>query len=114
MNTLNTTNSIAYRPLKGAYKIVVALFSPLYCCFRIFLLFSLLLNTGCTDRNEVKVIGKNFLDEVSILQNLVFTFNHSVFPENQLDQLDYTQFVSFEQVIPGIFKLTVTIELVFS
>lgn len=114
MNTLNTTNSIAYRPLKGAYKIVVALFSPLYCCFRISLLFSLLLNTGCTDRNEVKVIGKNFSDEVSTLQNLVFTFNHSVWPENQLDQWDSTQYVTFEPAIPGKFKWTAPNELVFS
>ncbi len=68
----------------------------------------------CSDRNEVRVIGKNFGEEVGNLQNLVFSFNQNLWPEHLLGVWDSTRFISFEPKLEGKFKWTAPNELVFS
>ncbi len=68
----------------------------------------------CSDRNEVRVIGKNFGEEVGNLQNLVFSFNQNLWPEHLLGVWDSTRFISFEPELSGKFKWTAPNELVFS
>ena len=70
--------------------------------------------SGCSDRKEVKVIGKNFGEEVETLQNLVFSFNRNLWPEHLLGTWDSTRFISFEPEMNGKFKWTAPNELVFS
>ncbi|GAA4445878.1 alpha-2-macroglobulin family protein [Ravibacter arvi] len=69
---------------------------------------------ACTDRKEVKVIGKNFDGEVKTLQNLVFTFNREIWPEGRLESWDSTRLVVFEPDIPGRFRWSAPNELIFS
>lgn len=64
--------------------------------------------------NEVNVVGRNFGDEVQQTQNLTFTLNKNVGPENALDEWDSTQYVRFVPAVRGKFKWTAPNELVFS
>ncbi len=67
----------------------------------------------CTHPNRVQIVGKNFKDEVSLTQNLVFTFNKDLVPESNLDAWDSTRYILFEPAIKGKFKWTAANELVF-
>lgn len=64
--------------------------------------------------NELTVVGRNFGDEVQQTQNLTFTFNKNVGPENALDEWDSTQYVRFKPAVHGKFKWAAPNELVFS
>lgn len=79
-----------------------------------FIILICIVFTRCSDRNEVRVIGKNFGEEVGNLQNLVFSFNRNLWPEHLLGVWDSTRFVSFEPKLEGKFKWTAPNELVFS
>jgi uncharacterized protein YfaS (alpha-2-macroglobulin family) len=72
------------------------------------------LMSGCSSLNEIRVTGKNFSDEISQSQNLVFTFNKDLVPESQLNTWDSTQYVRFEPSVRGKFKWTAPNELIFS
>ncbi|GAB3687742.1 alpha-2-macroglobulin [Spirosoma flavus] len=78
--------------------------------------FPLLVLLGCSrlSFNEVTVVGRNFDDEVQQTQNLTFTFNKNVGPENGLDEWDSTQYVRFKPAMRGKFKWSAPNELVFS
>jgi uncharacterized protein YfaS (alpha-2-macroglobulin family) len=68
----------------------------------------------CSDSREVKVIGKNFGDEVSTQQNLVITFNQNLWSEQKLEVWEDTEFLRFEPALSGKFRWTAANELVFS
>ncbi|AQG81173.1 alpha-2-macroglobulin family protein [Spirosoma montaniterrae] len=67
--------------------------------------------------NEVNVVGRNFGDEVQQTQNLTFTFNKNVGPDEKngaLGEWDSTQYVRFKPAVRGKFRWTAPNELVFS
>ncbi|GAB2795687.1 hypothetical protein GCM10027275_46120 [Rhabdobacter roseus] len=80
----------------------------------VFVAFGLFEGLGCSSLNEIRLVGKNFTDEVQQSQNLVFTFNKDLVQESRLDVWDSTQYVRFEPAVPGQFKWTAANELVFS
>lgn len=69
---------------------------------------------SCSSLNEVKIAGTNFKEEIGQSQNLVFTFNKDLVPENQLNDWDSTQYINFEPAVRGKFKWSAPNELVFS
>ena len=64
--------------------------------------------------NDITVVGRNFGDVVQQTQNLTFTFNKNVGPENQLGNWETTEYVKFVPAVKGGFKWTAPNELVFS
>ncbi|WP_234736561.1 alpha-2-macroglobulin family protein [Tellurirhabdus bombi] len=74
----------------------------------------LLLLTTCSHLNSVHVVGRNFEDEVSQTQNLVFTFNKDLVSKGRIGVWDSTQYIHFEPAIRGKFKWVDENELVFS
>jgi uncharacterized protein YfaS (alpha-2-macroglobulin family) len=82
--------------------------------FSIFLFFSTLFLTQCGKLNEIRVVGRNFEDEINLAQNLVFTFNKDIVPESELNSWESTKFVEFIPAVAGKFKWTAPNELIFS
>ncbi|MFD2932421.1 alpha-2-macroglobulin family protein [Spirosoma flavum] len=80
----------------------------------VFLLPFFLFQCSRLSFNEVSVVGRNFGDEVQQTQNLTFTFNKNVGPENQFGDWDSTQYIHFIPAVRGKFKWTAPNELVFS
>ncbi|KAA6439592.1 alpha-2-macroglobulin family protein [Dyadobacter flavalbus] len=78
------------------------------------LAFVSLLLGSCSSVNEVRVSGTNFTNEISQSQNLIFTFNKDLVPQNELNNWDSTQYIAFEPAVRGKFKWTAPNELVFS
>ncbi|WP_128547903.1 Ig-like domain-containing alpha-2-macroglobulin family protein [Larkinella soli] len=74
----------------------------------------LLFSTCSRLSNDVRVISRNFEDEVARTQNLVFTFSKDLVPAGRLNAWDSTRYVSFEPAIAGKYKWTAPNELVFS
>ncbi len=79
--------------------------------------------------NDVRVVGRNFDDEVQQTQNLTFTFNKNVGPrldgpgldgpglddaETRVSEWDSTQYIRFIPAVRGKFKWTAPNELIFS
>ncbi len=79
-----------------------------------FSLLMVLAASRCTSLREVRIIGTNFSEEVTLSQNLVFTFNKNIWPETGLEEWDSTGYLTFEPAIRGRFKWTAPNELVFS
>lgn len=77
-------------------------------------LLLVLLVSACSRFGDLRVISKNFDDEVGLTQNLVFTFNKELVSKGQIGTWDSTQYVRFEPAIPGKYKWTAGNELVFS
>lgn len=69
---------------------------------------------SCSSLNEIRLAGTNFSEEINQSQNLVFTFNKDLVPENQLNRWDSTQYITFEPGVKGKFKWTAPNELIFS
>jgi uncharacterized protein YfaS (alpha-2-macroglobulin family) len=78
------------------------------------LLFPTLLLTQCGKLNEIRVVGRNFEDEINLAQNLVFTFNKDIVSESELNSWESTKFVEFIPAVAGKFKWTAPNELIFS
>jgi alpha-2-macroglobulin len=78
------------------------------------LLILLLTDWGCSSFNEIRLVGKNFTDEVQLSQNLVFTFSKDLVQESRVGIWDSTQYVKLEPAVRGKFKWTAPNELVFS
>lgn len=78
--------------------------------------FSLLttLFLSCGKLNEIRVVGRNFEDEINLAQNLVFTFNKDIVSASDLNSWESTKFVEFIPAVAGKFKWTAPNELVFS
>lgn len=78
------------------------------------LLFSTLFFTQCGKLNEIRVVGRNFEDEINLAQNLVFTFNKDIVSVSELNSWESTKFVEFIPAVAGKFKWTAPNELIFS
>jgi alpha-2-macroglobulin len=78
------------------------------------ILFSTIFFTQCGKLNEIRVVGRNFEDEINLAQNLVFTFNKDIVPTADLNSWESTKFVEFIPAVAGKFKWTAPNELVFS
>ncbi len=76
--------------------------------------FSTLFFTQCGKLNEIRVVGRNFEDEINLAQNLVFTFNKDIVAEADLNSWESTKFVEFIPAVAGKFKWTAPNELIFS
>ncbi len=74
--------------------------------------FSLL--TGCSKLNELRVVGRNFEDEIQLAQNLVFTFNKDIVSKSDLDSWQSAKYIDFVPAVAGKFQWTAANELVFS
>ncbi len=69
---------------------------------------------SCGNRNEVRVVEKNFETEVEQQQNLVFRFNKDLYPDSLLNRWDTTKYIEFEPKVAGSFRWNSSSELVFS
>jgi len=74
----------------------------------------LLVWSSCARLSEVGLSSTNFADEISLTQNLVFTFDKDLVGPRDLDAWTATPFVEFSPKIEGRFKWTAPNELVFS
>jgi hypothetical protein len=79
----------------------------------IFLLAALLLQS-CGKGSDVKVVSKNFGEEINLQQNLIFTFSHDLVADSLLNDWDSTEYIRFEPAVRGKFKWTAPDELTFS
>lgn len=77
-------------------------------------LFSTVFLSQCGKLNEIRVVGRNFEDEINLAQNLVFTFNKDIVPTSELNSWESTKFIEFIPAVAGKFKWTAPNELVFS
>ncbi|KAA0990731.1 alpha-2-macroglobulin family protein [Dyadobacter aurulentus] len=80
----------------------------------VYLFFFSWLFNSCSSLNEVRIAGTNFADEISLSQNLVFTFNKDLVALGDLNDWDSTQYIQFEPAVKGKFKWTAPNELIFS
>ncbi|MFT2008129.1 alpha-2-macroglobulin [Pontibacter sp. 13R65] len=79
------------------------------------LLLLVLLIASCSKKsNELGLERKNFDQEISQEQNLVFTFDKALVTEKQLQKWDTLPYIKFTPAIKGRFKWTAVNELVFS
>lgn len=79
-----------------------------------FLFLALTFFQGCNSLGDIRVIGLNFKDEIQLAQNLVFTFNHDIVTDSDLDSWEEIEYVHIEPKVQGVFKWTAKNELVFS
>ncbi|CCG98635.1 alpha-2-macroglobulin domain protein [Fibrella aestuarina BUZ 2] len=79
------------------------------------LLTTTLLLTQCARlSNTVQITGRNFDDEIQQSQNLTFSFNKNVGPENPTDVWETTPYIEFKPAVKGQFKWVSPSELLFS
>jgi alpha-2-macroglobulin len=90
--------------------------STLSTFFFLFLFFtiSFSLLVSCSKLNDLRVVGRNFEDEIQLAQNLVFTFNKDVVSKSDLDSWQSIKYVEFTPAVAGKFQWTAANELVFS
>lgn len=69
---------------------------------------------SCSNLNEIRIVGRNFEDEINLAQNLVFTFNKDIVTDSELNSWEATKYVNFTPAVEGKFKWTAANELVFS
>jgi alpha-2-macroglobulin len=69
---------------------------------------------SCHNRNDIRVVGQNFEDEIQLAQNLIFTFNKDIVPASDLNSWEGTNYVEFTPAVEGKYQWTATNELVFS
>ena len=69
---------------------------------------------SCGSNNEIKVVDKNFDDEVESFQNLIFKFNQDIAADSLLDVWTDTKYVEFKPDVKGRFKWKGKNELIFS
>ncbi|GAB3017477.1 hypothetical protein GCM10027051_22890 [Niabella terrae] len=80
----------------------------------LYLLGGFLLLISCSTRNQVRLMDKNFDQEIEEQQNLVFQFNRDIYPDSLLNQWDSTAYIQFEPRVAGAFRWNQSNELVFS
>ena len=98
MNAFSPTRSLATR-----HFLLCTLYFTLYT-----------FNFSCQKLNEIRVVGRNFEDEIQMAQNLVFTFNKDLVRESDLNSWEAAKYVEFKPAVAGKFKWTAPNELVFS
>ncbi len=74
----------------------------------------LIILTGCSDNDQLKVNEDAFKGHIDKLQNLHFSFNKDIYPDSLLGQWDSTEYVTFTPDVEGSFKWNSSSELVFS
>jgi len=84
--------------------------------FSVFVLVVLSISFYSCDRfrDHIALRSKNFVDVVSLRQNLVFTFSGDVVPDSMLNKWIDKPLIRFSPEVPGRFKYTSSNELVFS
>jgi len=78
------------------------------------LLAATALLSACKNKSQLTLSETSFKEEVSLLENLSFTFNKDLAPDSLLYQWDATQYIKFEPPIPGKFSWTNASVLTFS
>lgn len=66
------------------------------------------------DRSILQVQNRNFLDQIDLQQNLMFTFNNDLVDDSLVDQWIDEEYLKIEPKVRGRFKWTAKNELVFS
>ena len=69
---------------------------------------------SCTGKNKIKIESTNFVDEISLNQNLYFEFNTELAPDSLLNVWDSTEYLSFLPKVAGRFMWESPKSLVFS
>ena len=82
--------------------------------FTIIALTLVLLLQSCGKGSEVKVVSRNFEEEINLQQNLTFTFSHKLVADSLLNNWDSAAYVTFEPRVRGKFRWTAPDELTFS
>ncbi|MBC8110255.1 MAG: alpha-2-macroglobulin family protein, partial [Verrucomicrobia bacterium] len=77
-------------------------------------LVMVLLLFSCGKGDKVRVVNKNFSEEVNLQQNLIFSFSHDLVADSLVNNWDSTAYIEFEPKVRGKFKWTAPDELVFS
>ncbi len=70
--------------------------------------------TSCINRNEVRLVSRNFEAEIEQQQNLVFTFDRDLVPDTVTGRWDTLQYISFTPAVNGRFKWNSKREIMFS
>lgn len=80
-----------------------------------FLFFGIVMLLSCTSSKKVKIVEKNFIDEVPLAGNLMFTFDQNMVNKETIDRIwDTTEYIKFSPHLPGRFKWETPNKLVFS
>ena len=79
-----------------------------------FSLVLIIIFIGCSRDKSVKLIDKNFVEEVTTDQNLNFTFDRPLVGDTLIGFWDETSYIEFEPEIEGRFKWFSESVLVFS
>ncbi len=70
---------------------------------------------SCTaDRNQISISEKNFEDEISVVQNLEFTFNKHLFNDSLFDRWVDKPLLNFDPAVDGRFKIISSDKIIFS
>lgn len=69
---------------------------------------------ACISRNDLRIVNRNFGDEIEQQQNLIFSFDKDLIPDSLLNTWDTIPYVVFTPDVKGKFKWNTTRELVFS
>lgn len=91
-----------------------------FTIFRIFQLFlilnfSFLIISSCSSNKDlVRLIEKNFDEEVATTGNLIFTFDQDLVPDSLVGYWEKDQYINFSPEIKGRFKWTAPNTLIFS
>ena len=82
--------------------------------FLLFVLSSCLIISCNRNAGKLVITDRNFKEEISQSENLVFTFNEDLVPDSLLYTWDTTEFMQFEPAIKGKYQWTSPNVLVFS
>ncbi len=78
------------------------------------ILFLILIIVSCKNKsNTLYVEHHNFVDEVTMQQNLIFTFDKDICPDSLLGKVDSTQYFNITPSVRGIYRWTSNKELMF-
>ncbi len=111
---LRTTRLIKYFVSSiSSLSYIVLMKSTLIYNF-LFVLLSVSVLSACTSNNQLKVDESGFKKEVSLRENVYFSFNKDIYPDSLIGRWDTTEYVSFSPAVAGSFKWNSSNELVFS
>lgn len=79
-----------------------------------FLFSVLIIVSGCTSNDLLKVDKDPFKNSIENRENLYFSFNKDLYPDSLIGRWDSTEYISFSPKIEGSFKWNSSSELVFS
>jgi len=82
--------------------------------FRYLYVVILIAAVACMSKNMIRVSEVSFTEEISLQQNLVFTFNKPLVEDSLRDQWDSTAFLNFTPAVEGRYKWITPDQLMFS